>query len=163
MEKAEFLAKLVRENKLRRVLPSEAIKDSHILKSDSNLAAAKLLLRNNMLEESVVMSYYSMYHMLTALLFKTGIKSENHSASIMMMKDIFQLDNADIIFAKRERIDKQYYADFSIAKKDAEEGIFSSENFRRRLLDFLSRMDRPKVIAYQDSFDRRLKEMTKTK
>ncbi|MBS3088829.1 HEPN domain-containing protein [Candidatus Pacearchaeota archaeon] len=82
MKKINFLSKLRREGKLEIVEPSEEMKKSYILKSESNLTSAKILLNNNRLEESVSLAYYSMYHLLIALLFKIGIKSENHSGSI---------------------------------------------------------------------------------
>ena len=110
MRKINFLAKLFDEGKLQLVNPSEEIKDSYIKKSESNLISAKILLENNKLEESVSLVYYSMYHMLTALLFKVGIKCENHSASIILLKELFSIDNSGIFFAKKERVDKQYYA-----------------------------------------------------
>ena len=80
-------------------------------------------MNNNKFEESVGLAYYSMYHLLIALLFKVGIKSENHSASVILLKEIFNQDNKKIFEAKTERIDKQYYIDFKITKSDVEETI----------------------------------------
>jgi len=39
-----------------------------------------------------------------ALLFKVGIKSENHTASILLLKELFGLDNSKILNAKKERM-----------------------------------------------------------
>src|SRR3989338_10422790 len=99
MKKIFFLLKLKQEKKLQLVEPSEEIKQSYLDKSGSNLISAKILLNNNRLEESVGLAYYSMYHLLTALLFKVGIKSENHSASIVILKELFDQDNKDIFDA----------------------------------------------------------------
>jgi len=44
-------------------------------------------LKNKKLEEAVSMAYYSMYYSLLALLFRVGIKSENHTASIFLLRD----------------------------------------------------------------------------
>ena len=118
-----FLNKLKNQGKIKLVEASEEIKESYIEKSESNLISSKILFENNQLEESISLSYYSMYHILTALLFKTGIKSENHSASIKLLKDVFDLDNLEIKKAKKERIDKQYYVDFNITKQETKNSI----------------------------------------
>ncbi|MCX6814716.1 MAG: HEPN domain-containing protein, partial [Candidatus Aenigmarchaeota archaeon] len=73
MAKQGFLVKLAEEGKLGMVEPSEEIKNSYIKKSESYLESARILLERGKLEESVSMAYYSMYHVLTALLFRTGI------------------------------------------------------------------------------------------
>ena len=78
MKKSDFLEKLREEGKLKLVEPSEEVKQAYLRKSASYLDSAKLLLENEKLEEAVSMAYYSMYYSLLALLFKVGIKSENH-------------------------------------------------------------------------------------
>ena len=138
MKRADFLTKLKKEGKLNLVEPSEEIKQSYLEKSESNLVSAKILLENNRLEESVTLAYYSMYHSLVALLFKSGIKSENHTASIILLKEIFEIDNSEISFAKKERVDKQYYVDFEITKKQVEDSIKKAEIFNSQMFDFIS-------------------------
>lgn len=140
MKKTDFLIKLAKERKIEIVEPSEEIKDSYLEKSESNLASAKILLENNKLEESVSLAYYSMYHSLIALLFKTGIKSENHSASIILLKELFEIDNSDISFAKRERVDKQYYVNFEITREQVKDAIRKAELFNSKILDFISKL-----------------------
>src|SRR3989344_5254194 len=117
MKKMDFLIKLRKEGKLELVESSEEIKQAYLEKSKSNLISSKILLENNKLEESVGLAYYSMYHSLTALLFKIGIKSENHTASIILLKELVGLSNNDILNAKKERVDKQYYVNFMITKE----------------------------------------------
>ena len=152
MKKISFLAKLFDEGKLQLVNPSEEIKDSYIKKSESNLISAKILLENNKLEESVSLVYYSMYHILTALLFKVGIKCENHSASIILLKELFSIDNLGIFFAKKERVDKQYYTDFYVTKQEVIEAVKTAENFNKRLLDFISKLGNQKIKEYREKF-----------
>ncbi len=153
MKKIDFLAKLDKEGKLRLVEPSETVRDSYVAKSESNLISAKILLDNDKLEEAVSLAYYSMYHMLGALLFMVGIKSENHAASIILLKAVFGIDNTDISFAKKERIDKQYYTDFQIAAKDVIDAIKTAEEFNKNLLDFISRLDSQKIEEYRKKFE----------
>ncbi|MAG79248.1 DNA-binding protein [Candidatus Pacearchaeota archaeon] len=152
MKKINFLIKLKKEGKLRIVESSEEIKESYIKKSDSNIISSRILLKNDRLEESISLAYYSMYHILIALLFKIGIKSENHSASITLLKEIFDIDNFDISFAKKERIDKQYYVDFHITKEDVNDLINKSEEFNRKLLDFISKLNNDLINLYREKF-----------
>ena len=152
MKRIGFLIKLSREGKLQLVEPSENIKESHIRKSESNLSSAKILLGNDKLEESVGLAYYSMYHILLALLFKVGIKSENHSASIILLKEVFLLDEKEIFNAKRERVDKQYYLDFTISKKEAEDGVRKAEVFNSKIIDFISKINNEDTADYRKKF-----------
>ncbi|MGD0994265.1 MAG: HEPN domain-containing protein [Candidatus Bathyarchaeia archaeon] len=152
MKKISFLSKLKREGKLQLVSPSETIKDSYLKKSESNLASAKILLENERLEESVSLAYFSMYNMLTAILFQVGIKCENHSASIILLSALFGIDNESISSAKDERIDKQYYVDFSVTREDTVELIETAEDFNKNLFDFSSKMNSQKIKDYRKRF-----------
>jgi len=147
------LNRLKEEGKLELVEPSEEIKQSYIEKSESNLFSAKILFNNDRLEESVGLAYYSMYHLLTALLFKVGIKCENHSASIVLLKELFGLENRGILEAKTERIDKQYYVGFKLTKQEVEETIKKAETFNSELGDFISRMRNLDVTIYRKRFN----------
>ena len=86
------------------------------------------------------MAYYSMYYMTLALLFKTGIKCENHSGAIILLDELYGIDNSTITAAKKDRIDKQYYVDFAITAEDVRDSIEETEMFYADLLDFLERM-----------------------
>jgi uncharacterized protein (UPF0332 family) len=152
MKKTGFLTKLYKEGKLQLVSPSDTIKESYRAKSDSNLVSAKILLSNQRLEEAVTLTYYSMYNMLTALLFQVGIKCENHTAAIMLLTSVFNLENSDISFARKERIDKQYYIDFSVTRDDAQELIETAEEFNKCLFDFQSKMNSNKIKEYRERF-----------
>jgi uncharacterized protein (UPF0332 family) len=125
-----------------------------IAKSESNLISSKILLENNKLEEAIALTYYSMYHMLTALLFKVGIKCENHAASIILLKEIFEIDNSDISKAKTERVDKQYYTDFSIIRLDVIEAIGNAESFNSKILDFISKISNENIENYRKKFEK---------
>jgi uncharacterized protein (UPF0332 family) len=153
MKKINFLNELKKEGKLELITPSEEMKQAYLEKSESNLISAKLLLGNNRLEESVGLAYYSMYHILTALLFKVGIKSENHSASIIILKELFKQDNKDISYAKKERIDKQYYVNFAITKDDVEDTIKKAEIFNSKMIDFISKLSNKDLETYRKKFE----------
>ena len=151
MKSKGFLKLLKKEGKLSIVEPSEEIKDSYLTKSESNLASSKILLENEKLEESISLAYYIMYNILTSLLFKIGIKSTNHSGGIVLLKEIFGIDNSKIEFAKKERIDKQYYADFKITKKDAEDMIKTAEGFNAVLREFIDNLNNEDIERYGDN------------
>lgn len=68
------------------------------------------------------------------------------------MKEIFGVDNSDLFFAKRERIDKQYYIDFRVVGKDAEELLRIAGDFRGMLLDFISRLSSREIEFYREKF-----------
>ena len=145
----EFLVNLIKQGRLKFVEPNENLSVSYRDKSQSNFESSKILLKNNKLEEAVSLIYYSMYNLVLSLLYKIGIKSENHSASIFLLKEIFEFDNALILEAKRERIDKQYYVGFKISKKELDESLISGENFNRKLRGFISGMGMNEISNYR--------------
>jgi len=131
MKRPSFLSKLRKEGKLELVAPSEEICSSYLDKADNCLKSARILLRNDLFENSVSMSYYTMYNALTALLFKIGVKCENHSGSIMLLRRLFKRTDLykTMSYAKRERIDKQYYLDLTLTKDSAQDLLKKAEDF----------------------------------
>lgn len=113
----KFLNKLKKEGKLELIEPSENICSSYSEKSANCLKSAKILLQNNLYENSISMSYYAIYNLLLSLLFRTGIKCENHNGSILLLNLLFNEEKLyeSISNAKKERLDKQYYV---VAEKD---------------------------------------------
>jgi uncharacterized protein (UPF0332 family) len=150
--KNRFFMQLAKERKLELIESSEEIKNSYLEKSESNLISAKILIKNDRLEEAVSLAYYSMYHSVLALFFNVGIKCENHSASIILLKELFGLDNTLISNAKKERIDKQYYADFKITNKIVQEAIKSSEEFNQKIFNFISVLNSEKISNFRNKF-----------
>lgn len=93
-----------------------------------------------------------MYYSLLALLFRVGIKSENHTASIILLKELFGLDNSEILKAKKERIDKQYYIDFKIAEGDIKQMIKTAELFNAELFDYIEKLGAESIEEIRDKF-----------
>jgi uncharacterized protein (UPF0332 family) len=153
MARLSFLASLRKKKILELVAPSEEIKQSYIEKSASNVDSAKILLKNNKLEEAIALTYYSMYHFVTALFFKAGIKSENHNATIQMLKEIFSIDNKELSYAKKERLDKQYYVNFKISKEEVAEAIKKAEIFNSFMNDFISKITNEEIKKARDKFE----------
>lgn len=159
MKKSDFFNRLQEEGKLQLVPPSEDIMSSYLKKSDSHLISAKLLLENDRLEESVSLAYYSMYYMLLSLFFRAGIKCENHSAGIILLKELFNIDNSLISYAKKERIDKQYYVDFKIMKEEVKELIEAAEIFNSKILDFIEKLNSEKIADFRMKMETLLKQV----
>ena len=65
------------------------MKTAYRKKAESHLVSARLLLDNDLFEQSVSMAYYSMYYSVMALFFASGIKCENHTAAIVLLKENF--------------------------------------------------------------------------
>ena len=153
MKNIKLLKELLKKKILVIVEPSVPIKESYIKKSESSLISAKILLDNNRLEESVALTYYSMYHSTTALFYRVGIKCENHTATIQLLKDIFEINNTSLEFAKSERLDKQYYTDFHVTKEQVKESIFIAEEFNAFILDFISKLNNFSIQNYKNKFN----------
>ena len=159
MKKINFLKKLKKEKKIELVEPSEEIKLSYIKKSDDCLKSSRILYENELYENSTSDAYYCMYNILLSLLFKVGIKSENHSASIILFDKLFNKEDlVDLIsYAKEERIDKQYYVkaeQVSKATKDScKDMISKAEDFSLKLKVVLSEINKDKLDSIRISFE----------
>jgi len=152
LTKQGFLKKLYKDKDLQLVAPNDVVKVAYLKKSDSFLASARLLRDNERFEESVSLTYYSMYYSVLALFFATGIKCENHSAAIILLDEIFGIDNSAIKSAKSERIDKQYYVATAPVRSEALTLIKTAELFNAKLLDVVDRLTKDKI----DSFRKKL-------
>jgi uncharacterized protein (UPF0332 family) len=137
MKKPSFLTSLKKEGKLELVEPSEEICTSYLEKAESSRKSAEVLLPHKLYENSVSSSYYAMYNALTALLYKTGVKCENHSAAIILLRNLFVQEELykSISKAKEERIDKQYYVS---SKKTEEETKESAEKMLKDAEKFIT-------------------------
>ena len=158
MKKPDFLSKLKEEGKLKLVKPSEEICSSYLEKADNCLKSTRILLKNELYENSISMSYYTMYNSLVALLFRVGIKCENHSASIILFKKLFgRADLSEIIsFAKKERIDKQYYIEFILTKESAKDLLKKAEDFLVEIKTMIKSIKNEDVQKLRTEFNKLL-------
>lgn len=159
MKKVDFLNKIREEGKLKIVEPSEEMKISYLRKAENCLKSAKILFENQLYENSTSEAYYCMYNSLLALLFKAGIKSENHSASIIVLKSLFDEETLYkvISFAKEERIDKQYYVEshqtIKVTKDSCKDLVIKSEDFLVKMKLVISRLSTEKINLIRNSFE----------
>jgi len=158
MKELIFLKKLKRKSIVELVEPSEEMKSSYLIKAENCLKAAKILFQSQIHENSTSEAYYCMYNSLLSLLFKTGIKSENHSASIILLNMLFE--NKKLVriisWAKGERIDKQYYVESQQAvkadKESCNEMILKAEEFLVEMKLLISEINNEKIIFVRNSF-----------
>jgi uncharacterized protein (UPF0332 family) len=156
MKRSDLLVSLAREHKVQLIEPSDEIRKAYRKKSEDHLKAARILLESTLLEESVSMAYYSMYHSVMALFFRIGIKCENHAAAIIILSDILGMDARPLAEAKRERIDKQYYVSSTIARKDVEDLITTAAEFNALILDQIDRLTSANITKYRNLFIARI-------
>jgi uncharacterized protein (UPF0332 family) len=95
------------------------------------------------------MTYYSMYYSVLALFFATGIKCENHTAAVILLDEVFGIDNSAIESAKTERIDKQYYVTSAPVRDEVVDLIKAAESFDAELLDVIERLTNEKREAFR--------------
>ncbi len=155
MTNIQFLSKLKREGKIEEVECSPEISQAYIAKAENCLKAARILLKEKLYENSVTDSYYAMYNACLSLLFRCGIKSENHTATILLLDIVFGLTEVYrmVSSAKRERIDKQYYIDTAeneiLSEDTAQHMIQEAEQVVLQLRVVEDQLTSQKIKIYQ--------------
>ncbi|MBS3124275.1 HEPN domain-containing protein [Candidatus Woesearchaeota archaeon] len=149
MTKVSFFSKLQKQKKLQLVQPSEELCKAYLEKSEKSLNSAKATFGIGSYEDAVALAYYSMYYVVLALLFKIGVKCENHTAAIILLEQIFDINNELIQKAKTERVDKQYYVDFSVTKEEVNATIKTTELFNTNLSNFIDTLNKPQKDKFQ--------------
>ena len=158
MRKHDFLSRLSEEKKLELVEESEDICKSYLIKSENCFKSAKVLLESELYENSMVNSYYAMYNAVTALLFRCGIKCENHSAALFLLGELLGMATTKIIIeqAKKDRIDQQYYVnhtkDLEINANTAKQMLLEAENIILELRTKISKLSSSEIIKVRNKF-----------
>ena len=159
MKEIDFLKKLKKERRLELVEPSEEMKSSYLKKAEDCLKSSKILFQNELYENSTSEAYYCIYNSLLSLFFKVGIKSENHSGSIIIFDKMFEEKELTKIIssAKKERIDKQYYVESKQAskatKKSCDNMIQNAENFLVKIKLLISEINTEKIENIRNAFE----------
>lgn len=158
MKELNFLKKLKRKRIIELVESSEEMKSSYLIKAENCLKSAKILFSNQLYENSTSEAYYCMYNSLLSLLFRIGIKSENHSASIILFDRLFK--NKELVnlisLAKEERIDKQYYVEtqqiVKVTGKSCNETILKAEDFLVKIKLLINELSNEEISSKRKSF-----------
>lgn len=158
MKELTFLKSLKRKRIIELIESSEEMKFSYLVKAENCLKSAKILFQNQLYENSTSEAYYCMYNSLLSLFFKIGIKSENHSASIILFNRLFGNKELvkTILWAKGERIDKQYYVEtqqiVKVTKESCNEMILKAEDFLVKMKLIISELNNEKIYSVRKSF-----------
>jgi len=155
MKKQNILTKLEKEGKLKLVEQSDNVCNSYIEKANNCFKSAKILLENKLYENSISSSYYAMYNSLIALLYKVGIKCENHTGSIFLLKELFEKEDLfdKILKAKEERIDKQYYVNTESDDKSTKQLLDKAEDFVLEIRLIINNINNEDIKKLRDKFD----------
>lgn len=159
MKKSNFLSKLKAEKLLMSVEPSEEISKSFLIKSDKCIQVAKLAYEAGIYENAVLEAYYSIYNTVMSLFFRCGIKCENHSGAVILIKELFHLDELYKIFSefKKDRIDNQYYIPIidtePINKEKCNERIKTAQKFNAKLRAYSENMKIQEINNIKKDFE----------
>ena len=145
-----FLKRLDDEGKIKIVEPSEDICNAYLEKSQKSMISAKTLLDIGNYDDALALTYFSMYYCSLAILYRCGIKSENHTGTIMLLKELFSIDNSSILQAKKDRIDTQYYVDFNAQQKETMEKVKVAEEFNTTVRERIALMKKGEVKMYNE-------------
>jgi len=160
MKKSNFLGKLKQKGALKIVEPSEEISQSYLIKSDKCVQVAKLAYDAGIYENAVSEAYYSVYNTVLSLFFKCGIKCENHSGAVLLIKDLFGLENLYSIFSefKKDRIDNQYYISVTdtepVHKEKCDERIRTAQRFNAELKAYVGRITNQEINKIRERFQK---------
>jgi hypothetical protein len=75
---------------------------------------------------------------------------------MMLLQDVFGMDGSILSTAKRERVDKQYYIDFTITKDEVTDLIARAEWFNSLLLDMVDRANTNGILDARERVERLL-------
>ncbi len=151
--------KLKVDGSLKLVELSEEISKSYLIKSEKCIKVAKLAYEAEIYENAVSEAYYSIYNTVMALFFKCGIKCENHSGAVLLVKELFQLDHLYSIFSefKKDRIDNQYYISAPnvepIMKEGCGERIRTAQKFNVELRAYIGKITGQEIQKIREGFE----------
>ena len=154
--------KLYKKGIIRLIKPNDNLAEAYVKNSDEYIKSANLLMEHQFLSRAVIDFYYAMYYALSALLFKCGIKSEDHNASIEIFKifidkNIIKKDlYKKILDAKDERINQQYYLkpiNLKSVKKISSDAI----SFINSIKELIYNLDDEVIKSVLESFKSLLK------
>ncbi|MGK0209108.1 MAG: hypothetical protein ACI83O_000373 [Patescibacteria group bacterium] len=111
MQNSKVVHNAVQQEQLKITEPSPEMSNAYLVKTKQCLKAADLLYKAGIYENATSESYFGIYNTVLSLFYKCGIKCENHTVAVILIKDLFKLDEIYITFQtlKKERIDNQYY------------------------------------------------------
>lgn len=118
-----------------------------IEKAEKNLKAAKILLDNGLLSESISRSYYSIFHAARALIAYDKFDSKKHSAIIgYFNKNYIKEGKVEKEYSKiiskafKIRTDSDYQDFYLVSKEETKEQMENAEKFLNRIKQFIKEL-----------------------
>ncbi|GAB7015781.1 HEPN domain-containing protein [Methanogenium cariaci] len=107
------------KNGIKLVEPNDNLASAYQIKAEEALEAMHSV---SSFDWKISTGYYSLYFSLYSLLMKIGIKSENHSCTIEIMRNLlneyFTPDECDLLdTARRARVETQYYVTTTVSEE----------------------------------------------
>ena len=87
---------LAKENRMKKIKPSDKLSKDHINKAKHNLNAADYNIKGGFSDWAVSQSYYAMYHSLLSILFKLGYESKNHECTINTVEYLIEQEKISL-------------------------------------------------------------------
>jgi uncharacterized protein (UPF0332 family) len=138
-----------RHKGLRRIEPSQEIIDGHIKKAIHNFNAMDIFKNVGYSDWSTSASFYSLYHLLLALISKNGFESRNQSCTFALVENMIELEEISITKEElKEIFDKDITEDLEHSTKilDIRENMQYSIKTEFKEQEFLSLKERTKVL-----------------
>ena len=118
--------------------------DGEITRADSALAASKVLLEKELLDDAVSRAYYASLHAAKAALLSKGIETSSHRGVLSMFGlHLVKSGDIEIEYAKMLAVEKEdreigdYDITVEISEERAEERVEEAEKFVERIKRFL--------------------------
>jgi uncharacterized protein (UPF0332 family) len=118
-----------------------------IEKAHNDLQASKIMLESKLYAQSLNRSYYSIFHVVRAILAFDQFDSKKHSGIIayfnhnFISTGIFDKEYSKILMGAEKIRNKSDYNDFYIASKtDAEQQIMNAEKFIKTMEDYITKL-----------------------
>ncbi len=124
--------------------PERSLSNYRLSKSEDDLNASKLLLKNKLYSQSINRSYYSIFHSVRALLAFDRFDSKKHSGIISYFNEhyikagLIEKEYSVIMMsAERIRNESDYDDLFTASKEQADLQVRNAEKFLNRIKEFL--------------------------
>lgn len=150
-----------RHKGLRKIIPSLELTEGHIKKAIHNFNAMDIFKKQGYSDWSASASFYSLYHLLLALISKNGFESRNQNCTFALVEQM--IENKEISLTKEELneiFDKDVTEDLQHSNKilDIRENMQYSIKTSLKEQEFISLKERTKEL-----FDKLRKEVEKEK
>jgi uncharacterized protein (UPF0332 family) len=148
-----------RHKGLRRIEPSQERIDGHIKKAIHNFNAIDIFKDVGYSDWSASASFYSLYHLLLALISKNGFESRNQSCTFALVEKMIDMEEISITKEElKEIFDRDITEDLQHSTRilDIRENMQYSIKTELKEQEFLSLKERTKSL-----FDKLRKEIEK--